>query len=322
MLAHLARKLVETAALLAVLSMALFVAVYAIGDPVELLIDPQASDAQRVAARQSLGLDQPMPQQYIAFVSKLLTGDLGISWYFNQPVGPFVLARFFATIELAVVAIAIAVVVGVPLGVVAGVSHDKLVGRAILSASILGFSLPNFFLAIVLILIFAVELQWLPSSGRGLDGQLLGVETALATADGWRHLLLPAVTLSLMSTALLLRVTSGGVRDAMRQDYVAFATVKGLSKPAILRRHVMRNVSIPLVTVIGLKLGGLLAGAVAVETVFDYPGIGRLIVQAVAYLDRPLLIGTVALIALVFIVTNMLVDLLYAALDPRVRTGA
>jgi peptide/nickel transport system permease protein len=224
-----------------------------------------------------------------------------------------------ATLELALVALIFSILIGIPLGVYAGLRPDSLAGRSIMSGSILGFSLPNFWIGLMLILLFAVELRWLPSGGRGQTVDVLGVPVSFLTVDGLRHLLLPAFTLALYKAALVIRLARAGTREAVMQDYVRFARAKGLSPSRIVLVHILKNILIPIVTVLGLELGSMIAFAVVTETVFAYPGMGKLLIDSIGRLDRPIIVAYLMLVVVLFVVINFIVDLIYAALDPRVR---
>jgi peptide/nickel transport system permease protein len=274
-----------------------------------------------VAIAKRLGLDQPLWRQFGVFVWNALHGDLGRSFVYNAPAVDVILQRLPATLELALAGLVFSILVGVPLGMVAGLKPNSLVGRSIMSGSILGFSLPNFWIGLMLILLFAVELRILPASGRGETTSVLGVPVALFSLDGLKHLLLPAVTLALYKSALVIRITQAGTRDVMLQDYIRFARAKGLKPSRIVGVHVLKNIMIPVVTVLGLELGSMIAFAVVTETVFSYPGMGKLLIDSINVLDRPVIVAYLLVIVLMFVAINLIVDLLYTALDPRVRVA-
>jgi len=221
-----------------------------------------------------------------------------------------------------VVAITLTCVIGIPLGLVAGLYRDRSLGRGIMASSVLGFSLPNFWQGMMLILLFAVWLGWLPASGRGDTVSVLGVPLSILTADGWAHVIMPAVNLALANIALVLRLTATGVAEAQSQEYVKFARAKGVRPGRIVRRHILRNILIPVVTVVGMEFGSLIAYSTITETVFAWPGMGKLLIDSVYQLDRPVVVAYVMLVTLIFVIVNFLVDLLYAALDPRVQLVA
>lgn len=321
MLAFLLRRLGQAVALLLLMSLLLFVGIYAIGNPVEILISPQADQADIARAMRDLGLDQPLWQQYLNFIQHALRGDLGHSFVYNVPALGLVLSRLPATLELAVAAMLIAVVIGIPLGLWAGVRAGSWIDRSIMTGSILGFSLPTFWVGLMLIMLFGVQLGWLPASGRGETVPLFGVPMSFLTLDGLAHLALPAINLALFKLALLIRLTRSGTREALGQDYVRAARAKGLSPCQVLRRHVLKNIMLPIITVSGLEFGSLVAFAVVTETIFSWPGMGKLLIDAIDVLDRPVIVAYMLLTVLLFVLINLLVDLLYTALDPRVRLG-
>ncbi|MFL5139404.1 MAG: ABC transporter permease, partial [Microvirga sp.] len=253
------------------------------------------------------------------FVWRALHGDLGRSFVYNVPAVEVILQRLPATLELALVGLAFSILIGIPLGVVAGLKPHSAAGRSIMSGSILGFSLPNFWIGLMLILLFAVELRILPAGGRGPTTTVLGVPTAIFSLEGIKHLILPAVTLALYKSALVIRIAQAGTREVMLQDYIRFARAKGLKPSRIIGVHVLKNIMIPVVTVLGLELGSMIAFAVVTETVFAYPGMGKLLIDSINRLDRPIIVAYLMLTVVIFVVINLIVDLLYAAVDPRVR---
>ena len=258
MTAFIIRRLCQSMVILAITSLIVFAGVYAIGDPIEILVPADATPAEIAQAVQSLGLDLPLYQQYLKFVANALHGDLGNSFVFNQPAIQLILQRLPATLELACVALLLALAIGLPLGLVAGLKPDSALDRGIMTGSILGFSLPNFWQGIMLVLIFSVTLGWLPSTGRGPTGEFLGMRTSLASWDGIRHLILPALNLALFKIALIVRLTRSGVRETMPLDYVKFARAKGLRESRVIGMHVLKNILIPIVTVVGMEFGSLI----------------------------------------------------------------
>lgn len=319
MLVHVIRRLLQSLLVLVAMSLIVFFGVYAIGNPVDILINPDSDQRELAAAIARLGLDRPVWEQYWYFMANALQGDLGRSFVHNEPALRLILARLPATLELAAVAMVLAVFLGIPLGMIAGRKPDSLVGRAIMGGSILGFSLPNFWLGIMMILVFAVLFDLLPAAGRGDTADLFGVPVSVLTADGWRHLLLPAVTLALFKMSLVIRLARAGTREVLLQDYVTFARAKGLSETRIMLVHVMKNILIPVITVIGLEFGNVLAFAVVTESVFSWPGMGKLLIESIGLLDRPVVVAYLLLTVFLFILINLAVDLAYSALDPRVR---
>ncbi|CAB3698653.1 Dipeptide transport system permease protein DppB [Achromobacter deleyi] len=322
MTAFIIRRLCQSVVILAITSLIVFAGVYAIGDPIEILVPADATPAEIAQAVQSLGLDLPLYQQYLKFVANALHGDLGNSFVFNQPAIQLILQRLPATLELACVALLLALAIGLPLGLVAGLKPDSALDRGIMTGSILGFSLPNFWQGIMLVLIFSVTLGWLPSTGRGPTGEFLGMRTSLASWDGIRHLILPALNLALFKIALIVRLTRSGVRETMPLDYVKFARAKGLRESRVIGMHVLKNILIPIVTVVGMEFGSLIAFATVTETIFAWPGVGKLIIDSIMKLDRPVVVAYLLIVVTMFIVLNLLVDILYSILDPRVRVGA
>jgi len=313
------RRLAQSAATLIVMSLLVFTGVYAIGNPVDILINPQAGQAEIAQTIAQLGLDLPLWQQYWIFLKGAFSGDLGMSFVANVPAITLILERLPATLELAFTAMLIAVVFGIPLGLLAGLKPDSWIGRGIMAGSILGFSLPTFWVGLILIMVFSVQLGWLPTTGRGATVDVLGIPVSFLTWDGLRHLILPATNLALFQLALLIRLTRAGTREAMLQDYVRYARAKGVSERRVVRVHVLRNILIPVVTVAGLELGSLIAFAIVTETIFAWPGMGKLLIDSINMLDRPVIVAYLLVIVFLFILINLLVDLLYTALDPRVR---
>ncbi|MVW78549.1 ABC transporter permease subunit [Bordetella sp. 02P26C-1] len=313
------RRLIQSLFVLLAVSVVVFFAVYAVGDPIELLVSPEASAEARAATIARLGLDQPIWEQYFTFLWNALHGDLGNSFVHGIPAIELILQRMPATLELVVVAIGLTVIFGIPLGLVAGLYRDRALGRGIMGSSVLGFSLPNFWQGMMLILLFAVWLGWLPASGRGDTVSVFGVRLSILTADGWSHLIMPALNLALANIALVLRLTATGVSEAQNQEYVKFARAKGVKPGRIVRRHILRNILIPVVTVVGMEFGSLIAYSTITETVFAWPGMGKLLIDSVYQLDRPVVVAYVMLVTLIFVIVNFIVDIMYAALDPRVQ---
>ncbi|MGO4175619.1 ABC transporter permease [Bosea sp. TAF32] len=315
------RRLMQSILVLAATAVIVFVGVYAIGDPAEMLIAPDATAAERAQVEASLGLDKPLPIQFLAFLGNALHGDLGRSFVFNQPSISLILERLPATLELAFVAILIALVFGIPLGLIAGLKPRSVADETIMTGSILGFSLPNFWQGMMLVMIFSVWLGWLPSSGRGPTGHMFGIETSFASWEGIRHLILPAINLALFKLALVIRLTRTGVRETMPLDFVKFARAKGLSERRVVLVHVLKTIMIPLVTVIGMEIGSLIAFGVVTETIFAWPGIGKLLIDSIMRLDRPVVVAYLLVVVSLFILLNFAVDVLYSILDPRIRLG-
>jgi peptide/nickel transport system permease protein len=318
---YILRRLGASAVLLLVMSALVFVGVYAIGNPVDLLISPEADQKETERVIAALGLDKPLWQQYLIFLERAVSGDLGRSFAFNTPAIQLILDRMPATLELALAAMLIAIALGIPLGLYAGLKPDSLLAKSIMAGSILGFSLPTFWVGLMLIMLFSVHLGWLPSTGRGQTVELLGIQWSFLTADGWRHLAMPAFNLALFKLSLLIRLTRASTREALMQDYVKFARAKGLRMRRVVGVHVLKNIMIPIVTVIGLEFGSVLAFSIVTETIFAWPGMGKLLIDSIQVLDRPVVVAYLLVIVFVFVFINLLVDLVYSALDPRVRLG-
>ncbi len=313
------RRLLQAGLVVVVMSFIVFSGVFMVGDPVEILVSDDADQEERERIIQSMGLDKPFIVQYGLFVAKALQGDLGESFVFNEPALLLILDRMPATMELAVVALLIAVVFGIPLGVWAGLRPDSLASKSIMTGSILGFSLPTFWVGIMMILLFAVYLGWLPSTGRGDVQVILGMPISVLSWDGFSHILMPAVNLALFKLSLVIRLARAGTREVMHQDYIKFDRAKGLSDARIILIHVLKNIMIPVVTVLGLEFGGLVAFSVVTETVFAWPGMGKLLIDSIGQLDRPVIVAYLMIIVFLFVFINLIVDILYSLLDPRVR---
>jgi peptide/nickel transport system permease protein len=321
MLGFLIQRLLQAATVMVIISALVFVGVFAIGNPIDVLISPDATQDIRLDTIRRYGFDQPLWRQYLNFVSTLVQGDFGRSFVFNMPVLNLILSRLPATLELTLVAVIGATIIGVPLGMYAGYRPQSIASRAIMGLSVLGFSVPTFWVGLLLIMAFAVELGWLPAGGRGDTVEVWGIQWSVLTLNGWTHLVLPALTLSLFRMALMIRMARAGMREAMLSDYVRFARAQGISDGKVIFGHVLKNISIPLVTVFGLELAATLAFAVVTETIFSWPGLGKLIIDSIQSLDRPVMVAYLMLVAFLFIIINFSVDIAYAALDPRVRSG-
>lgn len=319
MVIWLIRRLLQAAFVVLAMTVIVFVGVHVIGNPVDILISPEADQAERARIIADLGLDQPLWRQYLTFLVDALHGDLGRSFVFNEPALKLIAERMPATLELAVTAVLLSIIIGVPLGLYAGMRPNGFLGRSIMAGSILGFSLPTFWVGLMLIMVFAVQLGWLPSTGRGATEELFGVRWSFLTLDGLRHMLMPALNLSLFNISLVLRLTRAGVRETLPMDFIKFARAKGLSPARILLVHVLKNIMIPVVTVVGLELGSTIAFAVVTESVFAWPGMGKLIIDSINVLDRPVIVAYLMMIVLLFVTINLVVDILYTVLDPRVR---
>ncbi|MGW9332819.1 ABC transporter permease [Bosea sp. NPDC055594] len=319
MTAYVLQRLIQSVLVLLAVSVVVFFAVYGIGDPIELLVSPQVSDAERQALIRRLGLDLPVWQQYLTFMGNALKGDLGRSFVHGVPAVQLILARLPATFELVLLAMTLALAAGIPLGLMAGLNPDSRRARIVMAGTVLGFSLPSFWKGMMLILLFAVLLGWLPTAGRGETVSVLGVQTSLLTLDGLQHIALPALNLAIPNLALIIRLVAAGTTETMTQDYVKYARAKGVRPRRIVNRHVLRNILIPVVTVVGVEFGSLVAFSTITETVFAWPGMGKLLIDSVYQLDRPVVVAYVLLATLLFVTVNFIVDVLYAALDPRVK---
>jgi len=320
MLVFIIRRSMQSVVVLLIMSLLVFVGVFAIGNPIDILINPQADQIDRERAIAALGLDKPLWEQYLVFLKGALTGDLGRSFVHATSALGLILERMPATMELAIAAMVIAVTLGIPLGLWAGLRPNGIAGRTIMAGSILGFSLPTFWVGLMLIMVFSVMLGWLPSTGRGPTTLLFGlIPVSFLSWEGLRHLILPATNLALFKLALLIRLTRAGTRESLLQDYVKFARAKGLSNSRVIGVHVLRNILIPIVTVIGLEFGSVIAFAIVTESVFAWPGMGKLLIDSINLLDRPVIVSYLLVIVTLFIFINLIVDVLYSALDPRVR---
>ncbi|MSO54858.1 MAG: ABC transporter permease [Rhodospirillales bacterium] len=313
------RRLLQSVLVVVAMTLIVFFGVNVIGNPVDILINPDCDKICYAAAMKALGLDLPIHEQYFIFVKNVLQGDLGRSFILGIPAIKLIVSRLPATIELAGMAMTMTLVFGIPLGLWAGLRPNSTSGRMIMGFSILGFSLPTFWVGLMMIMVFSVELGWLPPTGRGDTVTVLGLPFSFLTLDGLSHMILPATNLALFHIALVTRLTRSGVRETMLMDFVKFARAKGVSSTRVIFVHVLKNILIPIVTVLGLELGGLLAFAVVTESIFAWPGMGKLLIESITLLDRPVIVGYLMLIVFMFVAINLAVDILYSALDPRVR---
>jgi peptide/nickel transport system permease protein len=302
----------------ALISFAMFAYV---GDPVSIMLGQDFTEAQRAALVHDLGLDQPFFVQFAKFVVNAAQGEFGLSYRLSRPVSELIAERAPATLELAFVAAGIAMCVGVPMGVFTGLYRHSWLSRGFLTFSLIGVSLPTFLIGILLILVFSVLLGWLPSYGRGDVVQLGFWSTGLLTASGWKALILPAITLGLFQLTLIMRLVRAEMLEVMRTDYIKFARARGLSDRSINFGHALKNTMVPVITVAGLQLGSIIAFAIVTETVFQWPGMGLLFIQSVSSADIPVMAAYLMLTSVIFVVINLVVDLLYYIVDPRLRTG-
>jgi len=322
MIAFILRRLAQAAVVLLAVAFIAFMLFQYVGDPVTHLAGPDATPQQRAQLRADLGLDRPFPVQFARFVGHAVRGDFGISLRQGRAVSALLAERLPATLELAAAAAALALLLGIPAGVYAALHRGGWGAQMTMALSLVGVSLPTFLVGIVLIYVFSVQLGWLPSFGRGEVAAFGAWTSGLATADGLRHLVLPAVTLAVFQLALIVRLVRAEMLDVLRADYIRFARARGLSERAIHYRHALRNALMPVITVTGLQLGSLIAFSIVTETVFQWPGMGLLFIQAVTHADIPVMAAYLCVVALVFVAINLAVDLLYAVVDPRLRAGS
>ena len=321
MFAFIVRRLIQAVGVMLAVALLAFVLFQYVGDPVTIMLGQEATPAERDRLREQLGLGDPVFVQFYHFVINAVQGDFGLSLRQGQKVSTLLRERLPATLELSIAAALIALVVGLPLGVYTALKRHGKLSQALLAFSLLGVSLPTFLIGILLILIFSVSLGWLPSYGRGDTIRLGWWSTGLLTQSGWAHLVLPAITLSLFQVALVLRLVRSEMLEVLRTDYIKFARARGLTKRAIHFGHALKNTLVPVITIMGLQLGGIIAFAIVTETVFQWPGMGLLFIQAVQFADIPVMAAYLCLISLIFVVINLTVDLLYFAVDPRLRAG-
>ena len=319
MLAYLIRRIGQALLVMGVMATIVFFGLYTVGNPVDLLINPEDDLAAQEAAMARLGLDKPIHVQFGYFLAGLVQGDLGTSFVHNRPAIDLILSRLPATLELAFLAMALAVLIGVPLGMYAGLRPNAPASKAIMAASVVGFSTPNFWQGLMLIMLFAVFWGVLPAGGRGDTVDVLGIPLSFLTLDGLSHLILPALNLAIYKMSLVIRLARAGTAEVALQDYVKYARARGLSPVRVVGVHVLKNILIPVVTVLGLETGNVIAFAVVTETVFAWPGIGKLLIDSIGLLDRPVVVAYLMLTVFLFVMINLVVDIAYSALDPRVR---
>ena len=319
MTVYVLRRLAQTLLVLFITSGLVFGGLYLVGDPVEILVNPNADEIEKARTAVALGLDRPVFEQYWIFLKGAFSGDLGRSFVFGRPALEVIFERMPATLELAFLAMLISVTLGVPLGLYAGLRPNSFGAKAVMAGSILGFSLPTFWVGLLLILVFAVQLGWLPSTGRGPTEAVFGIQVSILSLEGLRYALLPAVNLALFKLSLIIRLTRAQVREQVLLDYIKFARAKGLPRTRVIGVHLLKNILIPLVTVIGLELGSVIAFAIVTESIFAWPGMGKLVIDSIFQLDRPVVVAYLMVVVFMFILINLAVNLLYSALDPRVR---
>ncbi|MGD1886157.1 MAG: ABC transporter permease [Cohaesibacteraceae bacterium] len=306
---------------LVVMTLQVFFGVNVIGNPVYIFASSECDQPCLDAIIKDLGLDLPIWEQYLVFVGNLLEGDLGNSFTHGVPAMSLILERLPATLELAFCALVIALFVGLPLGVAAGLRPNAFSSKIIMGFSMLAFSVPIFWIGLIMIIVFSVTLGWMPAGGRGDTVSVFGVDLSLFTLDGLHHQAMPAITLSLIMMAMVIRLTRAGMREVLFADYIKFARANGIRERRILGFHVMRNILIPIVTVLGMEFGGVIAFAVVVESIFSWPGVGKMLIDAIAVLDRPLIVAYLLFVVIMFVLLNLVIDILYSLLDPRVRLG-
>jgi peptide/nickel transport system permease protein len=319
MLAFIVQRLLQAVVVMASVAFIAFLLFQYVGDPVVFLLGQDATAEQIRQMRADLGLDQPFFVQYLHFLFNAVQGEFGLSLRQGTKVSTLIVERFPATLELALAAALLALVIGIPMGVYAALRRGTFLSQLFMTVSLLGVSLPTFLIGILLILVFAVVLGWLPSFGRGEVVKMGSWSTGLLTAKGWQHIILPAVTLAVFQLTLIMRLVRAEMLEVLRTDYIKFARARGLSNRAIHFGHALKNTLVPVMTITGLQLGGLIAFAIITETVFQWPGMGLLFIQAVTFADIPVMAAYLCLIALIFVVINLIVDLLYFVVDPRLR---
>ena len=319
--AFLLRRLIQAVLVMVAVAFVAFLLFQYVGDPVVFLLGQDATPAQRAALRADLGLDQPFVVQFGHFLANAVQGEFGLSLRLGAKVSRLLGERFPATFELALVAAALALLIGVPMGVYAALKRGNFLSQVFMTFSLLGVSLPTFLIGILLILVFSVWLGWLPSFGRGETVQIGWWSTGLLTVDGWLHIILPAITLAIFQLTLILRLVRAEMLEVLLTDYIKFARARGLTDRAIHFGHALKNTLVPVMTITGLQLGGLIAFAIITETVFQWPGMGLLFIQAVTFADIPVMAAYLCLIALIFVVINLIVDMLYVVVDPRLRVA-
>ncbi len=314
--------MVQSLFVLFIMSLIVFTLINLVGDPVDMLVNPESLPEEIERVRKDFGLDQPVHIQYGKFLAGALSGDLGNSFIFGRPALTLMIERLPATLELATSALIIALTFGLPLGIYAGLYPNSIRTRIIMGSSILGISIPTFWLGLMLIIVFSVLLGWLPVSGRGDTAIFLGIESSIFSLDGLRHLILPATSLAFFKLAMVIRLARSGTVEIMSLDFIKFARARGLNSFRIICAHLLPNILIPIITVLAIEFGTLIAFATVTETIFAWPGLGKLLIDAIINLDRPVIVAYLLFVVTLFLILNLIVDILYAALDPRVRYKA
>lgn len=319
MIAFIVRRLFQAILVMMVVGLVSFSLFRFVGDPVNNMLGPEGTIEQRQALRERLGLNDPVPIQFVKYVGNVLQGEFGLSYRMGKPVDELLVTRLPATIELVFVSAVIALLVGVPMGVYTGLNRNSWLSRVFLTTSLIGISLPTFVIGILMILVFGVWLGWLPTFGRGGVIDLGGWQTSLLTPKGWSHIIMPAVTLALFQLTLIMRLVRAEMLEVLRTDYIKFARARGLTNRAVNYGHALKNTLVPVITIMGLQIGSLLAFSIITETVFAWPGMGLLFLQGIQFVDIPIMSSYLVLMALFFVLINLIVDLLYYAVDPRLR---
>ncbi|MCG8539401.1 MAG: ABC transporter permease [Clostridia bacterium] len=319
MIKYIIKRLLQMLVVLFVVSLVVFIFTNYIGDPISMLLPEDASQEEIQQAIRRLGLDKPIHVQYGIFVKDILSGNFGKSYVFSRPALELIIERIPATLEIVITAMIIAIVLAIPLGVYAGAYPKRRSSKVIMAGSILGISLPSFWVGMMMIYIFSVILGWMPASGRGEAIEVFGMRLSIFSMSGWRHIMLPALTLALGNIAMLLRLTRAGMQENMRQDYVKFARAKGVSPKKVLFGHALKNALIPVVTVFGVRIGQLIAFTTITETIYAWPGMGKLLIDSIYMADRPIIVAYLMLVAVIFVVINFAVDIIYTLIDPRIE---
>ena len=319
MLAYIIRRILQSVLVMLVVALVSFALFRFVGDPINSMVGQEATIADREALREQLGLNDPFLTQFATFIGRAAQGDFGISYRLQQPVMELILSRLPATLELALVSGVLAFVFGVGFGVYTALKRNGWLSNTIMTVSLIGVSLPTFLIGVLLIWVFAVELQWLPSFGRGDTVQVGNWTTGLLTPSGRASIILPAITLGLYQMTLIMRLVRAEMLEVLRTDYIKFARARGLSNRAVHFGHALKNTMVPVITITGLQLGSIIAFAIITETVFQWPGVGALFINSVRFVDVPVMAAYLMLIALVFVIINLIVDLLYYVVDPRLR---
>ncbi len=319
MLDFIVQRLVQAVFVMLVVAMISFSLFQFVGDPVNNMLGPEATTEQRMAAREALGLNDPVPVQFVKWVGNAVQGEFGQSYRMGREVNTLIAERLPATLELVFVSALLAIFVGVPMGVYTGLNRHSFLSKIFLTVSLVGISLPTFLIGILLILVFGVTLGWLPTFGRGGLTTVFGWETSLLSLRGWSHIILPAVTLALFQLTLIMRLVRAEMLEVLRTDYIKFARARGLPQRSINFGHALKNTLVPVITIMGLQIGALLAFSIITETVFQWPGMGLLIIQAINFADIPIMSSYLVLVAVFFVLINLIVDMLYYVVDPRLR---